>query len=131
MRQLSIWFRCVVVIAVLMGAVAPALLAQQEQAAPTQQPAQSGLRLVPTTRLTFSSPAVEGVFWRGLKMLQYMYWITIACHVLLAVVVLLDIRRRGEGNPLFVFLTLLGGFLAAGVYGIFRIGDRKTQTSPQ
>ena len=68
---------------------------------------------------------VEAVFWHAMRMARCFYWTLIVCHVLLALWVLLDIRKRKEGNPIFVLLVLFAGFPAAVVYAITRIGDRK------
>ena len=47
-------------------------------------------------------------------------------HVLLAVWVYTDIRKRGEGHGIFIVLALLGGIPATILYALVRIGDKKT-----
>ena len=46
-------------------------------------------------------------------------------HVLLAIWVFGDIRKRGEGSGLFVVLALLAGIPGTALYLLARIGDRK------
>ena len=69
---------------------------------------------------------MESVFWHAMKILRCAYWMAMVSHVLFALLVFLDIRKRKQGNMLFVLLTLLGGVFAAGVYALFRLGDSKT-----
>ena len=47
-------------------------------------------------------------------------------HIMLAVWVYTDIRKRGEGQGIFIVLALLGGIPAAMLYALVRIGDRKS-----
>jgi hypothetical protein len=49
-------------------------------------------------------------------------------HVMVAVWVYTDIRKRGEGNGIFIVLALLGGIPATILYALVRIGDRKSST---
>jgi hypothetical protein len=46
-------------------------------------------------------------------------------HVLLAVWVFGDIRKRGEGSGIFIVLALLIGIPGTALYLLARIGDRK------
>jgi hypothetical protein len=69
--------------------------------------------------------AMENVFWHAMQILRCIYWMAIASHILFALLVFLDIKKRKQGSMLFVLLTLLGGVLAAGVYALFRMGDDK------
>jgi hypothetical protein len=46
-------------------------------------------------------------------------------HVMLAIWVFTDIRKRGEGHGIFVVLALLAGFPATILYALVRIGDSK------
>jgi hypothetical protein len=46
-------------------------------------------------------------------------------HVLLAVWVYQDIRKRGEGSGIFIVLALLIGIPGTALYLLARIGDRK------
>lgn len=131
------WWLCVVVaaagLALMGGRVAVA--AEEEQASEAQEmreqqppPPPPGFRPagrgMPTVRVV-TTDAVEGVLWRGLRLLKCLGWTLLACHVLLAVWVFTDIRKRGEGHGIFVALTLLGGFPAAVVYSLVRLGDKK------
>jgi len=52
-------------------------------------------------------------------------WLAVI-HVLLAMWVYSDIRRRGEGHGIFIVLALLGGIPATILYALVRIGDKKT-----
>jgi hypothetical protein len=47
-------------------------------------------------------------------------------HVLLAIWVFTDIRKRGEGSGIFIVLALLIGVPGTALYLLARIGDRKT-----
>jgi len=47
-------------------------------------------------------------------------------HILLAIWVFGDIRKRGEGSGIFIVLALLIGAIGAALYLLARIGDRKT-----
>ena len=46
-------------------------------------------------------------------------------HVMLAVWVFTDIRKRGEGHGIFIVLALLAGIPATILYALVRIGDAK------
>src|SRR6266850_7530003 len=48
----------------------------------------------PPIRVTLS-PAMEGVFWHAMKVAKMSLFVVFACHILLAVWVFLDIRKRG------------------------------------
>jgi membrane associated rhomboid family serine protease len=69
---------------------------------------------------------MENVLWHAMRIARCVYWMMIASHFLFALLVLLDIQKRKQGNLLFVVLTLIGGALAAAVYALFRLGDAKT-----
>ena len=47
-------------------------------------------------------------------------------HILLAMWVYQDIRKRNTGSGLWIVITLLTGLLGALVYAIVRIGDKQT-----
>ena len=46
-------------------------------------------------------------------------------HILIAVWIFTDIRKRGEGHRIFVALALLAGIPAAIIYALVRISDKK------
>ena len=46
-------------------------------------------------------------------------------HVLLAIWVYRDLRKRNEGAGLWVAITLLSGFFGALIYAVVRLGDAK------
>jgi len=46
-------------------------------------------------------------------------------NILLAVWIYTDIRKRGEGSGIFIFLALLAGIPASIIYSIVRLGDKK------
>ena len=50
----------------------------------------------------------------------------VVIHVMLAVWVYTDIKKRGEGPGVFIILALLGGIPATILYALVRIGDRKS-----
>jgi hypothetical protein len=115
---------CLIFVFVLLMQTGLTTAFAQEQIAPTSQSTQLSSKAVPAMRLTWSSPGVENVFWHGLAILRCIYWMTITSHILFALLVLHDIRKQRQGNHLFVVLVLLGGVFAAGVYAIFRIGNK-------
>jgi len=113
MRNGSSWFALLLVLTLgILCVSGPVAHAQTMQEGPT------GSKLVLTQ-------GMENVFWHAMAILRVAYWTMIVAHVLFALVVLLDIRKRGEGNMLFVLLTLLTGACGALVYGVFRVGDKK------
>jgi hypothetical protein len=71
------------------------------------------------------SPAMEGVFWHAIALAKRSLVVVFACHILLAVWVFLDIRKRGEGHGIFIALTLLAGFCGAFLYALVRLADIK------
>jgi hypothetical protein len=71
------------------------------------------------------TPGMEAAFWRVMRGLKCIAWTLFACHILLAVWIFVDIRKRGEGNGIFIALALLAGFPAAVVYSLVRLGDLK------
>jgi hypothetical protein len=94
---------------------------QQEHAVPKQ--AATGLQQ-PPIRVTMS-PAMEGVFWHAMRVAKVGLVAMFACHILLAVWIFLDIRKRGEGNGIFIALALLAGFCGAILYALVRLADMK------
>jgi hypothetical protein len=71
------------------------------------------------------TPAMEGVFWHAMKIAKMSLLAVFACHILLAVWIFLDIRKRGEGHGIFIALALLAGFCGAILYALVRLGDTK------
>jgi hypothetical protein len=71
------------------------------------------------------SPAMEGVFWHAMKVAKMSLFAIFICHILLAVWVFLDIRKRGEGHGIFIALALLAGFCGAILYALVRLADVK------
>ena len=62
----------------------------------------------------------------GRCLLRCVLSILAVIHVLAAVWVYSDIRKRGEGSGIFIVLALLGGIPATILYALVRIGDKKT-----
>ena len=48
-------------------------------------------------------------------------------HVLMAIWVYQDVRRKNKGNGIWIVITLLAGFCGAAVYALIRIGDDKPE----
>jgi len=46
-------------------------------------------------------------------------------HILMAIWVYQDVRRKNNGNGIWIVITLLAGFFGAAVYALIRIGDGK------
>ncbi len=113
MKNGSLWFALLLVLTLGMLSVsAPVVRAQ----APTPEPQREKLVL---------TEGMENVFWHAMRILRVAYWLTITSHILFAVLVFRDIRKRGEGCMLFVVLTLLTGACGAIVYALFRLGEKK------
>ena len=93
---------------------------QQEQVAPQPAP-RPRARVVPVA----PTPAMEAVFWHACKAVKCIAMTLVTIHILLAVWVFLDIRKRGEGHGIFVALALLGGLPATILYALVRLGDLK------
>ena len=58
--------------------------------------------------------------------LKCFFGVLAVIHVLLAIWVYTDIRKRGEGSGIFIVLALIAGIPATILYALVRIGDRKT-----
>ncbi|MCF7848402.1 MAG: hypothetical protein K9M45_06085 [Kiritimatiellales bacterium] len=44
-------------------------------------------------------------------------------HILMAVWVYQDVRKKNKGNGIWIVITLLAGFFGASVYALIRLGD--------
>ena len=66
--------------------------------------------------------------WRGrhqgMKHLCGIILVCLVVHLLLAIWVYQDIRRRNAGSGLWIVVTLLTGLLGALVYAVARLGDK-------
>ena len=51
--------------------------------------------------------------------------VLIIVHILMAIWVYQDVRRKNNGNGIWIIITLLAGFFGASVYALVRIGDTK------
>jgi hypothetical protein len=71
-------------------------------------------------------PGRGAALWHACRFLRCVAVVLAIIHVMLAVWVFTDIRKRGEGHGVFVVLALLGGIPATILYALVRIGDRKT-----
>jgi hypothetical protein len=96
---------------------------QREHGGPPPGQGPMVTRLAPL-RMTMT-PAMEGVFWHAMKIAKMSLLAVFACHILLAVWIFLDIRKRGEGHGIFIALALLAGFCGAILYALVRLGDTK------
>ena len=96
---------------------------QHEHGAPPA-PMQMAPHLRPPVRVVLT-PGMEGVFWHALKIVKVAALLTVVCHILLAIWVFLDIRKRGEGHGIFIALALLAGFCGAILYALVRLADMK------
>lgn len=125
------WWLCLAVIIAGLALVGAARVAgqeakeneQQEHAAPPAH-AQMPPHPCPPMRVVLT-PGMEAVFWHALRITKLIALVIVACHILLAVWVFLDIRKRGEGHGIFVALALLAGFCGAILYALVRLGDLK------
>ena len=115
-------------VVVLAGMVAllmrPVAVAAQDEARPVPPPAkiysaEQGQPLAASERSCPVNP-------RCARMLRCLFSILAVIHVMLAVWVYTDIRKRGEGHGIFIVLALLGGIPATILYALVRIGDKKS-----
>lgn len=65
---------------------------------------------------------------RGIDQFKPLLLVCLVVHILTAVWVYQDIRRRNAGSGLWIVITLLSGLIGALVYAVVRLGDVK-QTS--
>jgi len=79
---------------------------------------------LPRVEVVFT-PGVRRVGWGLVRALRCIGWTLLTIHVLLAIWVFMDIRKRGEGHGIFIALALLGGIPATILYALVRIGDKK------
>lgn len=67
-------------------------------------------------------------YWRGhhqtMKHFCGLMLICMVVHILLAIWVYQDIRKRNAGSGLWIVITLLTGLLGALVYAVARLGDK-------
>ena len=70
-------------------------------------------------------------YWRGhhrtMKHLCGLILICMVVHILLAIWIYQDIRKRNAGSGLWIIITLLTGLLGALVYAVARLGDKPAQ----
>lgn len=124
----AVWVLCVIlIVGGVMVAFPSGALAQEtpERKLVAVYAVQDSPGSTPELRLGWPSDAVEALFWRAMKMLRVIYWITIIAHVLLALWVLSDPQSPGSRKLFFAVLTLLTGFCGAALYALVRIGDKK------
>jgi hypothetical protein len=57
------------------------------------------------------------------------FLVMIILHLLMAIWVYQDVRRKNSDNGSWIVITLLAGFFGAVVYALIRIGDSLRQTS--
>jgi Flp pilus assembly protein TadB len=48
-------------------------------------------------------------------------------HILMAIWVYQDVRRKNNGNGIWIVITVLAGFFGAAVYALIRLGDTKQE----
>ena len=65
--------------------------------------------------------------WRGHAMHGFcaLFMLVFVVHILLAVWVFQDIRRRNAGSGIWIVVTLLTGLCGAAVYALVRIGEKQ------
>jgi len=54
------------------------------------------------------------------------FLVMILVHVLMSIWVYQDVRRKNNGNGIWIVITLLAGFFGAAVYALIRIGDSRS-----
>ena len=124
MKLVALWFcAMIVIVAGLSNVVLAEDSSSSQMATALSQGSHVGDGLPPKVRLDWPSISVEQIFWRSMRIARITFWITILCHILLAMWVLRD--AKGGGKWLFVVLVLLGGFWGAIVYALARMGDAK------
>ena len=71
------------------------------------------------------SPARANLHEEIAGLLKLCLLIGLVFNILLAIWIYTDIRKRGEGSPIFIALALLAGVPATIIYSLVRIGDKK------
>lgn len=71
------------------------------------------------------SPARASLHEEIAGLLRLCLLIGFVFNILLAIWIYTDIRKRGEGSPIFIVLALLAGIPATIIYSLVRIGDKK------
>ncbi len=102
----------------------PAAIAAPTQVSPAPEVPFMRVTLTPRSRVFPGSEAMENLFWRAMRMLRCAAYTMMVCHVLLALWVFADVRKRRNGQWLWVILAILGGFVATAVYALVRIGEK-------
>jgi len=118
MKTLIGWL-CLVVVG---GLLALPVLAQDEA-----QPAPQPVKMCCAQPQGMAAPAARGcpMCPACRHLLRCVLSILAVIHVMLAVWVYTDIKKRGEGHGIFIVLALLGGIPATILYALVRIGDKK------
>ena len=124
MKSLTTWLGVVVLGGLLALVALPVTAAAQDEARPVPPPA----------KMCCAEPGhCAAVGERGCavnphcaRLMRCLFSILALIHIMLAVWVYTDIRKRGEGQGIFIVLALLGGIPAAMLYALVRIGDRKS-----
>lgn len=124
MKTLTSWFCLVGLSGLLALPLLTGTAAAQDDARPTPPP----VKICTVEQPQCVPPAAQGcpMSRRCGGMLRCVLSILVVIHVMLAVWVYTDIRKRGEGHGLFIVLALLGGIPAAILYALVRLGDKKS-----
>ena len=124
MKSLTTWLSVVVLGALLALVVLPVMATAQDESRPVPPPAKM---------CCVEQGHCAAVGERGCpmnphcaRMLRCLFTILALIHIMLAVWVYTDIRKRGEGHGIFIVLALLGGIPATILYALVRIGDKKS-----
>jgi hypothetical protein len=126
------WRLCLVVTitsVILAGGFTPVLAQQVDEKEHREQvmppPPRTEREQIPMVR-PVPPPEIMALIRCAVRTVKCLAWTLLLVHILLAVWVYTDIRKRGEGNGIFIVLVLLAGIPAAILYALVRIGDRKT-----
>lgn len=126
MKNLMTWFCSIALGGMLVLTFAPALASAQDEtpATPAAAPAK-----VMCDQAHCMAPGAYGhpPMHRGCAcILRALLGLLVIIHIMLAVWVYTDIRKRGEGHGLFIILALLAGIPGTILYALVRIGDKKS-----
>ncbi len=126
----SVIVRLLAVLAVVavgtFGPVALRTAAQDRDEGRDQRVEQPQHHPSPAAQVGWPTPAVEKLLWRARQFVRCVFWTMVLVHILVAIWVFTDIRKRGEGHGIFIVLALLTGICGGILYALVRLGDRKT-----
>ena len=125
MKSLTTWLGVVLLAGLVTLLARPVVATAQDEARPVPPPAKMTCCAEPGHCAAAGAQGCP-MNTRCARMMRCLLSILAVIHVMLAVWVYTDIRKRGDGHGIFIILALLGGIPATILYALVRIGDRKS-----